>query len=137
LEDNSLEHYGEGVLKKIKDNECAFEICISKTQWKNRKKFTIAHEIGHLILHFYYFTPEIWNQLPDGEDILLAARNGRFNLNYNEHEADEFAGALLMPKSQFIEKFNELNKDRGKLSNFFQVATSAIYIRSKNLGLLR
>jgi Zn-dependent peptidase ImmA (M78 family) len=72
----------------------------SKIQFQERKRFVIAHEIGHLIMHRNM-------QLPDDTfanfNIIAgmekALKNGR-----QELEANEFASELLMPEKLFLKE---------------------------------
>lgn len=66
------------------------------------KRFIIAHEIAHYILHY---SKEIHNGI-------YAHREHKKGKDDVENEADFFAANLLMPRAKFIEKFKEL-KDKG------------------------
>ena len=55
-----------------------------------RQIFSIAHELGHLILHRHTYGTDYSNEYEQ-----------------QEHEADIFAAAFLMPMNQFIEEWNE------------------------------
>lgn len=85
-----------------------------------RRRFTLAHELGHYIIHSDM-----------GEKEIIAARNG-----YNERaewEANWFAAGFLMPKKDFVTKHNE-GLDKFDMSNYFHVSPSAISIREKYLN---
>ena len=64
-------------------------VAIRKTMESSRKRFTIAHEIGHYLLHDDV-SPSC------GEDEVGA---GREKADEIEREANEFAGKLLMPSA--------------------------------------
>jgi Zn-dependent peptidase ImmA (M78 family) len=57
----------------------------------NRKLFTIAHEIGHWVLHREHFIKDT------NEYVVLARQTGIKQNNY-EQEANAFAAALLVPE---------------------------------------
>jgi len=61
------------------------------------KRFVIAHEIGHYLLHCY--------------SNFFARRESLYQVSREETEADFFASCLLMPQKQFIQRYNEL-KDK-------------------------
>lgn len=98
---------------------------------QNRLRFSIAHEIGHLILHadtfskIGYTSEEEWitffQGIPDKEHIWI------------EQHAYEFAGRLLVPKDTLIEKLNtsvELAEEAG-FSDWDKSGESALeYIAS-------
>lgn len=64
------------------------------------KRFIIAHELAHYILH----CPE---QKTKG---MYAHRDHKKGKGSTENEADFFAANLLMPREKFTEKFNELKE---------------------------
>lgn len=67
-------------------------ITINKNiEYEGKRRFTIAHEIGHLVLHKGQF--EIHN---DNDATLEYFKKG-----HQETEANEFASELLMPESVF------------------------------------
>ena len=72
----------------------------SKIQFNERKRFVIAHEIGHLIMHRNMQLPEDtfanFNIIAGMEKAL---KNGK-----QELEANEFASELLMPEKLFLKE---------------------------------
>ncbi len=79
----------------------------------NRLRFTLAHEVGHLILHdkeikrCRFRTPKEWIHFrEDFEEEDLA---------WFESQANEFAGRLLVPKDKLIKEVDRL---KGKIANF-------------------
>ena len=71
----------------------------------NRSHFTLAHEVGHYILHKYVAssikTEEEWKRF-----IFEQSDNRRFY----EVQANHFAGCLLMPKQEILSEFNKQKK---------------------------
>ena len=97
-----------------------------------RKRFTIAHELGH------YFLNHINNkgEFVDLHRDVLAVKSKE------EQEANEFAGCLLMPEKKLVEKFDQLRKlnfgtgmIEMELSRIFKVSQSAMNVRLKRLNL--
>lgn len=64
------------------------------------KRFIIAHEIGHFILHYS-------EQKSGG---MYAHRDHKKGKNNLENDADYFAANLLMPREKFIDKYKELKE---------------------------
>lgn len=82
----------------------------------DRQRLTIAHELGHLVLH-------LGKKIGSNRD--------------EEKEAMAFAGELLMPKSEFISRFESI--DLNSLATqklYWLVSMGAILVRSKSLGLI-
>lgn len=72
----------------------------SNIQFEQRKRFVIAHEIGHLILHKNM-------QLPDdtfSNFNIISGMENTFKNGKQELEANEFASELLMPEKLFIKE---------------------------------
>lgn len=76
-------------------------IGVNSTRNLEWKRFTIAHELAHYVLH----CPE---QKSKG---MYAHRDHRKGKGLTENEADFFAANLLMPRKKFTDKFNEF-KDK-------------------------
>lgn len=85
-----------------------------------RDRFTVAHEIGHLKLHYA------------GEG---SATFYRFGRNAQETEANLFAAALLMPREAFEREFKQCEGDVSCLAKKFDVSLSTTKIRAQVLGL--
>jgi hypothetical protein len=66
-----------------------------------RSRFTIAHELGHLCLHWGYPRPRL---APKSQRFPNSPRNSRI-----EAEANQFAGAFLMPRA-VASKFDQAQK---------------------------
>ena len=64
------------------------------------KRFIIAHEIGHYVLHY--------NR--DTDHGMYAHREHKKGKDAIENEADYFAANLLMPRDRFVKNYEELNK---------------------------
>ena len=90
-----------------------------------RQRFTIAHEIGHIILHHQGLE----------EKQIIDYRKSRFSDNGKEFQANAFAAALLMPKERAITVWSKL-KDIDDFATFFEVSKQAASIRLLSLGLI-
>lgn len=102
-----------------------------------RQRFTIAHEIGHFLLHAKS------NSLFVDKTEKVMYRNAQSSTGelLKEREANAFAAALLMPRKLVQQTASDLSKY--ELENFvyslsvrFQVSDYAMGIRLSNMGLL-
>lgn len=129
-----------GAEAKIERIENSFKITLQEPSERStketRKRFTIAHEIGHLFLHMrYIIDPNYWSKVPEYVD----GAYYRFGYSAEEREAYEFAAALLMPKREFEEIANR-NLDSGSfnlqpIAEYFNVSIHAVKVRGGYLGL--
>lgn len=79
----------------------------SQIQFIERKRFVIAHEIGHLLLHKDMTLPDdVFSNFNIISGMENAMKNGK-----QELEANEFASELLMPEQLFLKEAG-----RGKFS---------------------
>jgi len=130
---------------------------------KNRYRFTMAHELGHYILHSPLFKKQGVVSVGESEDTLLVSENDSHRLEY---QANKFASYLLMPKKlvcklyniffdqyvhqEFGDRFHALyyNPDQpetwssynsivGHMSRLLGVSKQAMRIRLMSLGLLK
>ncbi len=95
-------------------------IVLNKNIRKFRKRFTALHELAHLLLTF----PE-----------------DKFSEKEIEKLCHAFSGALLIPKSSFIEEFgahrsNVMMKELMIMKESFGISMQAIMARAKNLDLI-
>lgn len=97
-----------------------FDIILSSISSPNRDRFTIAHELGHYLLHSR-----------QGAIPLVAARSGS---NRAEWEANWFAAGFLMPAREFAAAFRS-GKRVFELASAFAVSEAAAAVRIKALGL--
>ncbi|MBR9747564.1 ImmA/IrrE family metallo-endopeptidase [Bacillus cereus] len=123
---------------KIEKKEDSFEIYIDQNKPESRKRFSIAHELGHLFLHMgYLLNPEKWNSTTDYIDSVYY----RYGYNIEEYEANEFAACLLMPDDEFQvvaqENFNHnlKNYDIRSIASHFNVSEEAAIVKGKFMGL--
>lgn len=87
------------------------QITLSNTLWgdRYRMRFTLAHEIGHFMLHSDLFERNLLSSFGE-TDKTLANRipvSGD-ELGWLEHHANHFAACILMPRERVIDKYKEL-----------------------------
>jgi Zn-dependent peptidase ImmA (M78 family) len=134
----------------FKDN--IFIINYKEQYYKQRERFTIAHELGHIFLHFatdkrVHFE-DYDDELEPSNDtnysqVLKAARNDLSNYNFFlEKEADIFARDILIPAKQLEECINDYEKKHKTkpymcyLKNEFGVSNGTIFYALKAASLL-
>lgn len=71
----------------------------------NRSRFTVAHEIGHYVLHREYAQSS--KSIADWKTFILSAGQER---ELAEYQANDFAGCLLMPRDLALEQFEKHKK---------------------------
>jgi Zn-dependent peptidase ImmA (M78 family) len=130
---------------------------------RTRRRFTLAHESSHWILHRSYNSPtNLTYQFRKQFHGYIACRSVNIESHrhpmltdhdWEEWQADTLAAALLMPKEPFLEAARDelglgLGFYRGRTNSFqyceslariasrFQVSKKAISIRLEQLGLI-
>ena len=119
--------------KPIKNFDSEKVIVVNSDHSKARKRFTIAHELGHYILRGKPTT-------------CYAHRDSSENYDSDEKDANSFASALLMPKEDIIRYANSEQEDlNGEMIEFlliakvakrYNVSQSAAEVRLKKLGII-
>jgi hypothetical protein len=111
----------------IVEPDGSFVIRLSSQTGVLRDNFTIAHELGHKLLHW----PMV-RQRHEGFGMKATRSVDAQNqdLVRCEWEANWFASAFLMPSDEFSEAYA-----KGIASEVFGVTVAAVEIRAKNLGL--
>ncbi|MBB4168519.1 ImmA/IrrE family metallo-endopeptidase [Rhizobium sp. BK538] len=110
-----------------------FTIFVPSMTSPERDRFTIAHELGHLALHYPLFlqkypgTPMIATRWVDETDQIQQRA---------EWEANWFAAGFLMGGKAFKEAFIECRKSLSLVASKFGVSAAAAEIRAKNLSLI-
>jgi Zn-dependent peptidase ImmA (M78 family) len=104
-----------------------FEIFVPPHTSPERDRFTIAHELGHYVLHYVLASDRLHAKRP-----FAASRYGNHRV---EWEANWFAASLLMPAEKFRSKFTKERGHIGRVAEQFNVSTAAAYVRAKALGL--
>jgi len=114
-----------GCVYKYKDT---FKICINKFQNEQRQRFTMAHELAHII--FDYKDNIDFNIQ---EKILFRDKS----IDSRERKANEFAAELLMPQELFVEAMRSGYNTIEKLADKFDVSPAAARYRAYKLGYLK
>lgn len=107
-------------------------ICVlNKDHHPNRKRFIIAHEIGHFILHPY-------------QECYVDLRNRQSGLGIDSHEleANAFAAELLMPQEALRRGMGDplrvfdADSEIKKLARIFKISPLVMGCRLASLNLL-
>lgn len=141
IEELGLNNDISGALLPVDDGQ--WLIVVNKAHAESRRRFTVAHELGHLLLH-QYTTPHADRRLR-----LRDARSSEGSA-FEEIEANQFAAELLMPREFVVrsvqkhlptlqyepeddaqkEAFQDVVKD---LAKRFRVSEQAMTIRLSSL----
>jgi len=121
----------------IKKENGRYVIYLNGRDHSTRKRFTIAHEIGHFLLHHDY--------LSRGNEAITEIKQPFGELNRpaesismkeeekkREIEANRFAAELLMPSEEFKEAFEQADNIED-IADKFYVSPSAVAVRAKEL----
>lgn len=105
----------------------SFIIRLSSHTGALRDNFTIAHELGHLVLHWPIIRKKHHGC---GMKATRKVDNSSEPLQRCEWEANWFASAFLMPETEFKKAYED-----GNASAVFGVTQSAVEVRAKALGI--
>ena len=100
-------------------------IYINENDSLNRQRFTVAHELGHIILH-HESNEESYKEVD------FRTNNG---FDERESQANSLAAALLMPRTKANEIWKKL-QDVDDFADAFKVSKQAASIRLENLRLI-
>lgn len=134
-----------GQLELLEEN--GFRISTNRQDHDYRKRFTMAHELGHWAIHQHLliYSDDANARGVDDNKAFRSTDVGNFyntkiNLEH-EREANRFAAVLLMPKG-LIMKHHDLNfknypRSRAfqRMYHYFKVSPAALRWRLKSLGL--
>lgn len=91
-------------------------IVIKREMSNDRKRFTLAHELGHIIMHINSIIPEFRDK---------------------EHEANEFASEFLMPEKYIRNSLYNLRlSSLAELKKYWLTSMASILMRAKKLGCI-
>lgn len=120
-----------GQIRRIESG--SYEITTTKQEHYFRQRFTMAHELGHFVLH-----RDIIGDGIDDDQMYRSTEAGNF---YNtrikqihEAQANSFAATVLMPEQLVRNAVDELGVNVGSLIRRFQVSPSAMRWRLRSLG---
>ena len=102
-----------------------FAVYVNANDPPRRQRFTLAHELGHYILH---------RDLMDGgivDDTMYRSPLG----DWYERQANRFAADVLLPEQLVRSEYRRGNKALNVLAKRFDVSPDAMRIRLKELNL--
>jgi len=122
-----------GQIKRLQNG--GYEIATTNADHYFRQRFTMAHELGHYILHK--------SLIGDGVDDNIKYRStveGEFYNRsideYHERQANSFAASFLMPEAPLEGRVMSMDRPTlNEIAREFQVSPSAMRWRLKNLNL--
>jgi Zn-dependent peptidase ImmA (M78 family) len=120
-----------GQIERIGDS---FKISVNKADHYLRQRFTMAHELGHFVLH----RDLIGNGVDDNRAYRSAPGGSFWNRQItqrHETEANRFAANILMPEKLVIEQHELCHGDLKEVAKRFQVSSQAMKIVLDGLGL--
>ncbi|MBY5619957.1 ImmA/IrrE family metallo-endopeptidase [Rhizobium leguminosarum] len=104
----------------LQNRDGRWDVGVNSLHHVNRQRFTVAHELGHFMLHRDH------GSFMDG---LLFRKS---QVNPQEREANLFASLLLMPEVEF--RLAVANYDISEVAKTFAVSQQAVQFRIENLG---
>ena len=118
----------------IKRDDWKFTIYINSKDSKERRRFTFAHELWHFFLHRKILEEKSF--IFDENDKYLYRGDEEYqNLDESrkqiEYEANEFAGALLMPEETVLKFLDKMTNP--EMAEIFGVSDFALSVRIYNL----
>lgn len=142
----AMEDQASGMLV-IKGSESF--IIYNSLHHSNRQRFTVAHEIGHFVLHHKQAEDRLFvdekfatYQRAGASTSPLYTADESTTSPHEEREANQFASALLIPRARlqtYLESRHlaELDDyDLGNLAKSFGVSEQAMSLRATKLGLI-
>jgi Zn-dependent peptidase ImmA (M78 family) len=120
-----------------KTGERSFRITLSRRgRYRERDRFSVAHELGHLFVHMgYLIDANRWGTIGTYKDSVKF----RYGYTEEEYEANEFAGAFLMPAAAFREvaarHVTRGAYDVNAIAAAFNVSREAASVRGRWLNL--
>jgi hypothetical protein len=106
------------------------EVWVNRHEPWERRRFSVAHEVGHFLLH------------AGQQDDVVYCRSGDLRPDpdspekLREREANRFAAELLMPEPMVAAAVAECGPDPFDLAHVFKVSDLAMAFRLVNLGHL-
>jgi Zn-dependent peptidase ImmA (M78 family) len=143
VEDDMTLHQ-KGVVGEIcfSGNEPVVRINPFENTYRPRRRFTLAHELGHFCLH----REGAHKGFVDSKETMSRSES---YWDFYESEANNFAAQLLMPKSLIIKEGREIiraHEEKGSklskktfielIAKRFEVSNKSMEYRLKNIGIL-
>ncbi len=121
-------------------------IGVNSAHSRNRQRFTIAHEIGHLLLHTgRHLIVDKTIRLQTPARVNLRDRTSSLATDKEEIEANGFAAELLMPEEMIRRAATKLLRENTtigdeklvlELARLFRVSTQPVEIRLATLRMM-
>jgi len=119
---------GSGISGMLEKSGDSFLLTVNATDSDTRQRFTLAHELGHYMLHRHL--------VGDGLDDDMAYRSTEVGKYHNtligpkeEREANKFAANLLMPRDAINRERIRLHDSVAEMAQLFGVSEHAMSIR--------
>jgi Zn-dependent peptidase ImmA (M78 family) len=125
---DSGERTGSLTVSGIRD----FCIYVPQHTSLERDRFTIAHELGHYVVHYLSSITNVASN-NSGSPKMVADRYGSGRV---EWEANWFAASFLMPASDFTAVFKKFEGATFRIAEEFFVSEQAAKVRARSLALL-
>ena len=106
------------------ESESGFVISVNSSDHYLRRRFTVAHEIAHFLLHR--------DKIGDGIFDDAMYRSDKMN-STEEFEANNMAADLLMPRFLVVNEVRKGVSDTTRLAHTFQVSEPAMRVRMRYL----
>lgn len=112
-------------------------IGINSTHGRRRQRFTVAHEIGHMLIHQS-------NSLVVDREVNFRDGRSSLGVDVKEIEANAFAASLLMPEDKVLAEMRKMGNAHNissrddlisHLVHIFDVSGEAMGYRLINLGI--
>lgn len=110
------------------EDEGKFLIYLATDTSVERDRFTLAHELGHYVLHY------LWPKSRGDE--LGKCKASRYGSDRAEWEANWFAAAFLMPHKEFAAEYGETSGNIRSIAEYFGVSQAAAKVRASALNLI-
>ena len=117
----------DGISGETRLEPDGYRIRVNSTDGEKRQRFTLAHELGHVLLgHVSASAPVLRDPKAKGTPVAFDA---------HERDANLFAASVLMPGDAVRAAIHEgLNLDR--LARLFDVSRQAMQVRLVRLGIM-
>lgn len=135
------EDLGEGVSGLLVTGPSGNFVVVQESDSTNRRRFTIAHEIGHFYLR-HQFAPGEHVHVDRGHFVTPRGPSSSTGEYPKEIEANQFAASLLMPSRLLRAEIKHLGTENlfdyqvSELAEKFEVSEQAMTIRLSTLGLI-
>lgn len=134
---------GDEVSGLLITNDHSASICVNRDHPPVRRRFTIAHEIGHFFLGHQFESGEHVH-VDQGNYISARGPRSAAGIDAKEIEANQFAASLLMPAELLKREVDRIRLRQpglldvhvSALARKFEVSEQAMTIRLDTLGLL-